>query len=142
MTKGEASGTLVLIGGGIVILSTVIGGLMWGVPKYSVWTRTLAGRGELAQAEYNRQIATLEAKAKMESAKMLADAEVIRAEGVAQANKIIGNSLRDNESYLWYLWVTELNGANMQVIYVPTEANLPILEAGKRPSVPKLESPQ
>ncbi len=44
----------------------------------------------------------------MESAKHLADAEVIRAEGVAKANKIIGDSLKDNEGYLRYLWIQGL----------------------------------
>jgi len=53
---------------------------------------------------------------------------------VAKANKIIGDSLKDNESYLRYLWINGLSEKdNNTVIYVPTEANLPILEAGKRP---------
>ena len=72
--------------------------------------------------------------AKKESAQLLADAEVTRAEGVAKANKIIGDSLKGNESYLRYLWINGLSEKdNNTVIYVPTEANLPILEAGKRP---------
>ncbi|OLX60112.1 hypothetical protein DB99_07995 [Salmonella enterica subsp. enterica serovar Heidelberg] len=73
-----------------------------------------------------------EALAKKESAKMLADAEIERAKGVAKANQIIGDSLRNNEEYLRYLWIDGLQQNKSQVIYVPTEANLPILEAGKR----------
>ena len=99
---------------------------------YSVWSYRKQGEAELAMAESNRQIKTLEAKAAMESAKYLADAEVIRAGGVAKANKIIGDSLSGNESYLRYLWIQGLQTNQMQVVYVPTEANLPILEAGKR----------
>jgi hypothetical protein len=57
----------------------------------------------------------------------LADAEVIRAEGVAKANKIIGDSL--TEGYLRYLWIQGLQTNQMQVVYVPTEANLPIMES-------------
>lgn len=98
---------------------------------YDVWAERKAGEAELARAESNRQIKTLEARAAMESAKHLADAEVIRAQGVAQANKIIGDSLKGNESYLRYLWIHGLQDGKNQVIYVPTEANLPILEAGK-----------
>lgn len=98
-------------------------------PFISVWHKSMDGQAELAHAEYSRQIATCEANAKKESSKALADAEVIRAEGVAKANKIIGDSLRDNESYLRYLWVQGMQTNNMQVVYVPTEANLPILEA-------------
>ena len=68
----------------------------------------------------------------MESAELLAQAEITRAKGVAQANKIIGDSLKENEAYLRYLWINGLESNNPTVIYVPTEAGLPILEAGRR----------
>lgn len=106
--------------------------VLWGYPKYEVWREGLRGQAELKRAEQNRQIAVEEAKAKKESAQALADAEIIRAEGVAKANKIIGDSLKDNEAYLRYLWIDSLNNNQQNVIYVPTEAGLPILEAGKR----------
>lgn len=96
---------------------------------YDVWAQGKEGEAELAKAESNRQIKTLEAKAHEESAKYLSNAEIIRAEGVAKANKIIGDSLRDNESYLRYLWVQGLNTNQTQVIYVPAECQLPIMEA-------------
>lgn len=98
-------------------------------PIYDVWAQRLSGEAELAKAESNRQIRILEAKAEQESAKSLAEAEVIRAEGVARANKIIGDSLQNNEGYLRYLWIRGLQNNHMQVVYIPTEANLPILEA-------------
>jgi len=103
-----------------------------GFRVYDVWARGKEGEAELAQAEFNRKIKTLEAKASEDFAKYLAEAEIIRAKGVAEANKIIGNSLKENEGYLRYLWITELKNPNKEVIYVPTEANIPILEAGKR----------
>lgn len=98
-------------------------------PVYGVWAQRLSGEAELARAESNRQIRILEAKAEQEAAKALAEAEVTRAEGVARANKIIGDSLQNNEGYLRYLWIQGLQNNHMQVVYVPTEANLPILEA-------------
>lgn len=101
-------------------------------PIYNVWSSEQSGRAELRKAEQNRQIAIEEAKAKMESAKMLSEAEIVRARGVAEANKIIGDSLKGNEAYLRYLWIDGLNRNNQNVIYVPTEAGLPVLEAGKR----------
>lgn len=117
--------------GTLVLLATIALG-MWGCPTYNVWQKTLAGQAELKQAEWNRQIAVQEAHAKMEASSLLAQAEVERAKGVAQANKIIGESLERNESYLRYLWIQQLNQAGQkEVIYVPTEANLPILEAGR-----------
>lgn len=100
-------------------------------PIYSVWSQRLHGEAELARAESNRQIRILEAKAEQEASKALAEAEVIRAEGVARANKIIGDSLKNNEGYLRYLWIQGLQTNQMQVVYVPTEANLPILEANR-----------
>ena len=67
-----------------------------------------------------------------EAATLEAQAEIERAKGVAEANKIIGDSLKGNEAYLRYLWIQGLQeGATPQVVYVPTEAGLPILEAGR-----------
>lgn len=103
-----------------------------GCPHYNIWQQELAGRAELARATSNRRIAVQDAEAKKDSAKLLAEAEIERARGVAQANQIIGNSLKGNESYLKYLWIQGLQDKNNNTIYVPTEAGLPILEAGKR----------
>lgn len=97
-----------------------------------VWNAETAGEAELAQASSNRRIAVLEARAKLDSAKMFADAEVLRARGVAQANKIVADGLGGPEGYLRYLYIQNLEQSKGQIIYVPTEAGLPILEAGKR----------
>jgi hypothetical protein len=117
----------------VVTLAVIIGGAMWGLPNYRVYHQRLAGEASLAEAQYSRQIAVAEANAKMDAAKLLAQAEVERAKGVAQANQIIGESLKGNESYLRYLWITDVAGNNTEktVVYVPTEANLPILEANR-----------
>ena len=121
----------------VLLVIIVIGGLcggLYGCPKYNVYSQKLAGEAELARAESNRKIAIAEAEAKKESAKQLAEAEVIRAEGVAKANTIIGDSLKNNEAYLRYLYITGLNESDdkgNKIIYVPTEAGLPILEAGR-----------
>lgn len=106
--------------------------LMWGLPNYSVYQQNLEGEAELARATQNRQIAIQEAQAKKESAQHLADAEVIRATGVAKANKIIGESLKGNDSYLHYLFINNLENTENQVIYLPTETGLPILEANRQ----------
>ncbi len=92
------------------------------------------GEAELLEAESSKKIAVEAAKAQLDSAKLLAEAEVERAKGVAAANEIIGDSLKNNEAYLRYLYLNNLESAekNGTVIYVPTEAGLPVLEAGKR----------
>ncbi len=116
----------------ISVLTVMIGGCAFGYPKYKVWSAQMEGEAELAQAEGNRRIAVLEAESKLDAAKSLAAAEVERARGVAEANAIIGESLKGNESYLRYLWIENLDKGGNSVIYIPTEAGLPVLEAGKR----------
>jgi regulator of protease activity HflC (stomatin/prohibitin superfamily) len=114
----------------IIIIGIIAGGMV-GCPKYEVYQQRMAGEAILAHAQSSREVAVAEAKAKMESATLLAKAEVERAKGVAEANKIIGESLKNNEEYLRYLFVNNLENTKNQVIYIPTEANLPILEANR-----------
>lgn len=121
-----------LIFGSILLLAFLIGGCSIGCPYYHVWEQEMRGKAELAKAEQNRKIQIAEAEGKMEAAKALAEAEIERARGVAKANEIIGTSLKNNEQYLRYLWIEGLQSKGNQVIYVPTEAGLPILEAGQR----------
>lgn len=106
--------------------------VLFGYPHYVVYYSRLDGEAELERQRYAKQVAVQAALAKRESAELLAEAEVRRASGVAQANKIIGDSLRENEAYLRYLWISNMGENNKEVYYVPTEAGLPILEAGKR----------
>lgn len=112
----------------LVVLVLVIGA-MYAVPQYRVWQQAKEGEAMLAKAEQDRQIAILEAKAKKESAEALAEAEVIRAQGIAKANEIIGGSLNNNEAYLRWLWIDSLRESKDQIIYVPTEAGIPLTEA-------------
>ncbi|MBQ9487858.1 MAG: hypothetical protein IJU91_08700, partial [Selenomonadaceae bacterium] len=60
-----------------------------------------------------------------------ANAEIIRAQGVAQANKIIGDSLQNNDAYIHYLWIEALRESDSDVIYIPTEAGIPITESAR-----------
>ncbi|MFC1756964.1 membrane protease subunit [Patescibacteria group bacterium] len=116
----------------IVFVIVLVALLMSIIPTYKVWQKELAGKAQLREAEWSRQILVEEAKAKKESAVLEAEAEVERAKGVAEANRIIADGLKGNEEYLRYRWIEGLKTNQMQVIYVPTEAGLPILEAGKR----------
>ena len=92
------------------------------------------GEAEFARAEQNRKIKVLEAQAIHDAAKLMADAEIERARGVAESNKIVGESLKNNEVYLKWLWIKGLEESGNHApttIYIPTEAGLPILEAGR-----------
>lgn len=118
-----------------IIAVLVVASLMFGLPLYNVWQQEMTGRAEFSRAEQNRKIKVEEARAEKESASFRAEAEIIRAEGVAEANRIIGGSLKDNKDYLTYLWIQALYDESNSVIYVPTEANLPILEATRGRSI-------
>lgn len=118
--RGASELTLVLfVVFAVLVLLAVVA---YAVPRYNVYRSTASGEAELRKAEFTRKIAELDAQA-----------EVQRARGVAEANKIIGESLKNNEGYLRYLWIQGLQTDSKSVVYVPTEAGLPILEAGKRP---------
>lgn len=115
-----------------VILFCIIG-LLVGCPSYNVYQQKMEGEAQLAHAEYSKKVQVQDALGKLEASKSLAAAEVERAKGVAAANEIIGNSLKNNESYLRWLFIEGLKEKdNVTTIYIPTEAGLPILEAGKR----------
>lgn len=59
----------------------------------------------------------------LEQARKDAEIEIARAEGAAKAQEIVRSTLSD--SYLQYLWIKTLN-ENPNVIYVATEANMPV----------------
>lgn len=98
-------------------------------PEYRIYSRELRGKADLREAEWNSRVQIERAKANLEAEKLNAQSEVERAKGVAEANKIIGDSLKNNDAYLRYLWINGLHDGSSETIYIPTEANLPILEA-------------
>lgn len=127
MKKTPFAGFAILFVLGLIILSIIL----WGYPRYRVWSQEMEGKAEFAKAEQNRRIKIEEAKANLEAEKLNAQAEIERAKGAAGAIKIENGAL--SEKYIQYLWVRQQNHLNDKtVIYIPTEANLPILEAGKR----------
>ena len=130
MDNEDADSTDIVIGViCIAVVFLLIAAILVGWPLYNVWSKEKKGQAALKESEWSKQIAIEEAKAKKESAGLLAEAEIERAKGVAEANKIIGESLKNNDAYLRYLWIQGLQDGSSEIIYIPTEANLPILEA-------------
>lgn len=131
----EAGRNMLGIAAGVAALFVVgVGGVVGSCAAYNsvrVWNAETKGRAQLAQAQQNRQIGVLNARAKKDAAVLLAEAEVARARGVAEANQIVAKNLGGPEGYLRYLYIQTLEGSRNQVIYVPTEGGLPILEAGR-----------
>lgn len=115
------------IAGGLLLVTAVA----FGLPRYRVWEQEMTGKAEFAKAEQNRKIKIEEAKANLEAEKLNAKAEVERAKGAAEAIKIENGSI--TPTYIQYLWVRQQTNLNDKtVIYIPTETNLPILEANRQ----------
>lgn len=117
------------------LLALIILGMV-GCPQYNVYSQRLSGEAKLEEARSSRQITIEEAKAKEQSAKSLASAEVTRATGAANANKILQDSLGGPSGYLRYLQIQALQDTNAKMIYVPTESGLPITEASRLAPTP------
>jgi len=126
---------------GFLMICVLVGGGMWGCPQYNIYQKTLDGEAKLKQAEWTRQIQIENAKAKEKSAEMLGKADLIKAKyksradsiraiGTANANRIISNSI--TPEYVRWLFVDQLDQTQNQVIYIPTEGNIPIMEAGRK----------
>jgi hypothetical protein len=91
------------------LIAVVIGGVMLGLPNYNVWRAGLRGQGKLKEAEQEKLIIIETAKAEVESAKL-------RAEAIAT----VGAAVQQYPEYRQQEFI--------QIIYVPTEANIPIVE--------------
>lgn len=122
---------------GLVSAVAFVAFCMFIFPIYGVWQQTKSGEAELKRAEQNRQIIVQSAQAQKEAAVFKKDAEIIRAEGVAKSLAIVKEQLKDLSDtearvLILYKWVEGLNDESSQVIYVPTESNMPVLlEAGR-----------
>ena len=107
----------------------VIGGLAFGLPQYGVYTKSLNGKAQLMEAEYTRQTAVLEAQAKLDSAEKLKQVRITEAQGIAEANRIIGASLKNNPEYLTFLQIQNIQeGAekgNKTYFVAPNQAGVP-----------------
>lgn len=118
----------------LAVVGVLCGGL-YGCPEYNVYTAKMSGQATLAEADSSKQVAVQTAKAKLEAASMLADAEVARARGVAQANKIISDQLGGPEFYLRWKYIEMLEDTaaspGKTIIYVPTNGLMPVMEAGR-----------
>ena len=97
--------------------------LMWGLPIYNVWRQGLVGQASLQRAEQEKKIIIEQARAEVESAKL-------RAEAIT----LIGKVAKEFPEYRQQEFIRSFgeameNGRIEKIIYVPTEANIPIIEA-------------
>lgn len=110
---------------GIMLVLVLVVGGMAGCPQYGVYSQRLSGEAALAHAHAARQVLVQQAQAEK-------DAATLRAEAIA----IVGKAAKEFPEYRQQEFIGAFaeamhNGKISQIIYVPTEGNIPILEAGR-----------
>ncbi len=110
----------VSIGVSIVLLILIS---MAGLPLYNVWQQGLSGKAALKRATQERQILVEQAQAERDSASL-------RAEAI----NIVGKAAQEYPEYRYQEFLGAFaealqNGDIDKLIFVPTEAQIPITEA-------------
>jgi regulator of protease activity HflC (stomatin/prohibitin superfamily) len=98
---------------------------MAGCPQYNVYSARMDGEATVARANGAKQALVAQAMAEKESAQLRAD-----------AIKIVGQAAKDYPEYRQQEFIGAFaeamqSGKISQIIYVPTEANIPIIEANR-----------
>ena len=121
--------------GSIVLIAIAVLIALVGLPTYNVYAKQMQGKAAYEEAVQNRRIRVLEAQAALDSAELTAQAEVARARGTNEANRIMAESLGGPDNYLRWSYIHMLEETagkpGREVIYIPTEAAMPILEASR-----------
>ena len=122
---------LKIVGQSIVGAVVVIGLfflLAFSYRHYSVWSMEMQGKAKLAEATQSRQIQVEQAKAELDA-----------ATDIAAAIKIVGEVAKKYPEYRKQMYIQAFaealsEGTIDQIIYIPTEAGIPILEATRNAS--------
>jgi hypothetical protein len=87
----------------VLLVGGLIGLGLWAWPHYQVYAVRLQGEAQLQRAEYTSRIRVLEAQAVLDSARLLAEAEQLRAAGSRLALESLGDRLSQHPEYVQYL---------------------------------------
>ena len=127
------SKALLIVSACLMLFAGTLYGLIAAYQPFKVWVATydvrkqrLVGEAEFARAEQNRMILVEQARAEK-------DAATLRADAIA----IVGQAAKDFPEYRQQEYIGALgdalrDGHIAQIMYIPTEAMIPIMEAGKR----------
>ena len=121
-----------------LILGVIILMLLW-TPVVGPWSQARRGLADLREAEQIRLILVEQASAQKQVAILQAEGEKDAAALRAEAISIVGEAAQKFPEYRTQEFIGAFadalrNGDIKQIVYVPTEANIPIMEAGKRPT--------
>lgn len=119
----------------IAVVALIVFWSLVGYPKWRVWAAHQEGLADLAAAKNEQQIQIAQAQSRLDAAQLNKQAAIIEAEAVAEQVAKIGTELTHHDLYLRWQWIKMMemahDGNDSTIIYVPTEANLPVLEAGR-----------
>ena len=116
----------------LIITVSIVFALIFAVwPYYKVWSQEMRGKAALAEARQSKMIQVEQARAELDSAQLRAEA--IKTIGIASQKY---PEYRTQE-FIGAFGEALREGNINQIIYVPTEGNIPILEAGSRPTIEK-----
>ena len=120
----ELTGKVIgIIVGVVVFVMVLIFALMVGYRYYSVWSMEMQGKAKLAEATQSRQIQIEQARSEREAA-------ALRAEAIAIVSKAAKEFPEYRLQEFLGAFAEALKEGNInQIMYVPTEANIPITEA-------------
>ena len=110
---------------GIVFIVGGIFAILFASKHYQVWAVEQDGKAQLAKAEHTKKILIETAKAEKEAAQLQ-----------AEAIQILGKAAKDYPEYRNQMFIQAFgdalqNGNIEKIIYVPTEANIPLIKSIK-----------
>lgn len=128
---------IVTIALAILFLGASFFAVGWGRAHYKLWKAEYTGRALEIEKEYMGKAVLAEAEHSRMARVEAAEAEKEAAALTAEAIEIVGEAAQEYPEYRqqeFYLALGEAlkEGQIDQILYLPTEASLPITEAGKR----------
>jgi hypothetical protein len=109
----------------VLLVIIFIASLMFGLPMWNVWRAGLSGEASLKRATQTRMIQVEQARGEKEAAQMRADAIAIMGKAAKEFPEY------RQQEFIGAFAEAMKDGRINQIIYVPTEANIPITEAGR-----------
>lgn len=116
-------------GAALLVVLLIVGGCMAGMPRYNLYKAETAKRERIAEAKAESDAAQYTAEKQVEIAKADRAVREEEAKGIANATETINASL--TPEYITWYFIDQLDNFEGQVIYVPTEGGVPVMEAGR-----------
>jgi len=108
-----------------MVAATMLAAIMWAIPQYKVYTARQTGIATEQQATFARQVIVQQALAEKEAAQHRADAIAIVGEAAQRFPEY------RQQEFIGAFAECLSNGCADMIIYVPTEAGIPITDAGR-----------